>query len=238
MNKLKSKTAIIVGAIILIIAATSAATFLPGQSPNTSENYSNQQSTPLVENTHEINITVKTDGKNVTVQATSAPESINVPPKMITEMKNKAYNDIQSYSSTSSSLKADMQTIAKKYNFTANVTLTSQFGTNQLPFLAIVSGTSMVPTLKDGQEVIALKTKSIKVGDIVISRHPTYGLIVKRVATIENSKVYLKSDNRKISNYIKEKTLSNGVVEISNITKTPLDTWRPLSDIVGVVKVY
>lgn len=234
---MKSKTAIIIGAIIFIIAAASAATFLSGQSTDTTINSSNQQqSEPIVQN--EIGITVKTDGKNVTVQATSVPADVQVPSKMITEMKNKAYNDIQSYSSTSSSLKSDMQTIAKKYNFTANVTLTSQFGTNQLPFLAIVSGTSMIPTLKDGQEVIALKTKNIKVGDIVISRHPTYGLIVKRVATIENSKVYLKSDNREISDYIKETTLSDGVVEISNITKTPLDTWRSISDIVGVVKFY
>ena len=235
---MKLKTTIIIGAIIFIIAAASAATFLSGQSPDTTINSSNQQqSAPIVEQ-NEIGITVKTDGRNVTVQATSVPADVKVPPKMITEMKNKAYNDIQIYSSTSNSLKADMQTIAKKYNLTANVTLTSQFGTNQLPFLVIVSGTSMVPTLEDGQEVIALKTKNIKVGDIVISKHPTYGLIVKRVATIENNKVYLKSDNRKIVNYIKETNLSNGVVEISNITKTPLDTWRSISDIVGVVKVY
>ena len=235
---MKLKTTIIIGAIIFIIAAASAATFLSGQSPDTTINSSNQQqSAPIVEQ-NEIGITVKTDGRNVTVQATSVPADVKVPPKMITEMKNKAYNDIQIYSSTSNSLKADMQTIAKKYNLTANVTLTSQFGTNQLPFLVIVSGTSMVPTLEDGQEVIALKTKNIKVGDIVISKHPTYGLIVKRVATIENNKMYLKSDNRKIVNYIKETNLSNGVVEISNITKTPLDTWRSISDIVGVVKVY
>ena len=235
---MKLKTTIIIGAIIFIIAAASAATFLSGQSPDTTINSSNQQqSAPIVEQ-NEIGITVKTDGENVTVQTTSVPLDVKVPPKMITEMKNKAYDDIRSYSSTSGSLKADIQTIAKKYNLTANVTLTSQFGTNQLPFLVIVSGTSMVPTLEDGQEVIALKTKNIKVGDIVISRHPTYGLIVKRVATIENNKVYLKSDNRKIVNYIKEKNLSNGVVEISNITKTPLDTWRSISDIVGIVKVY
>ncbi|HEX3014433.1 MAG TPA: S24/S26 family peptidase [Methanobacterium sp.] len=236
---MKSKTAIIIGAIIIIIAAASAAAFLPGQSPNTTINSSNQQQSTLkVENTHQIGITIKTDGRSVTVQTTSVPADVQVPSKMITEMKNKAYSDLQSYTSTSSSLKVDMRTIAKKYNFTANITLTSQFGTNQLPFLATVSGTSMVPTLKDGQEVIALKTNNFKVGDIVISTHPTYGLIIKRVAAIENSKVYLKSDNRKVVNYIKETTLSDGVVEISNITKTPLDTWRSINDIVGVVKVY
>ena len=235
---MKSKTAIIIGAIIIIIAAASAAAFLPGQSNATINSSNQQQTTPAVEPVHHIDITVKTDGKTVTVKATSVSENVQVPAKMITEMKNKAYTDIQSYSSTSSSLKTDMKTIAKKYNFTANVTLTSQFGTNQLPFLAVISGTSMVPTLRDGQEVIALKTKNIAVGNIVISRHPTYGLIIKRVATIQNGKVYLKSDNRKIVNYIKETTLSDGVVEISNITVTPLDTWRSISDIVGVVKTY
>ena len=235
---MKSKTAIIIGAIIIIIAAASAAAFLPGQSNATINSSNQQQTTPAVEPVHHIGITVKTDGKTVTVKATSVSENVQIPAKMITEMKNKAYADIRSYSSTSSSLKTDIKTIAKKYNFTANVTLTSQFGTNQLPFLAVVSGTSMVPTLRDSQEVIALKTKNIAVGNIVISRHPTYGLIIKRVATIQNDKVYLKSDNRKIVNYIKETTLSNGVVEISNITVTPLDTWRSISDIVGVVKTY
>ena len=235
---MKSKTAIIIGAIIIIIAAASAAAFLPGQSNATINSSNQQQTTPAVEPVHHIDITVKTDGKTVTVKATSVSENVQVPAKMITEMKNKAYTDIQSYSSTSSSLKTDMKTIAKKYNFTANVTLTSQFGTNQLPFLAVVSGTSMVPTLRDSQEVIALKTKNIAVGNIVISRHPTYGLIIKRVATIQNNKVYLKSDNRQIVNYIKETTLSDGVVKISNITITPLDTWRSINDIVGVVKTY
>lgn len=222
------------------MAAASAAIFLQGQSSTaTPINSSNQpNSVEKVENSHQIAITVKTDGSNVTVNATSVPANVQVPAKMLKEMKNKAYNDIQSYTSTSSSLKADMQTIAKKYNFTADFTLTSQFGTDQLPFLATVSGTSMIPTLKDGQEVISLKTKNFKVGDIVISRHPTYGLIIKRVAAIGNGEVYLKSDNRKVENYIEETTLPDGVVEISNITKTPLDTWRSVKDIIGVVKIY
>ena len=238
MVKLKPRTGIIIGAIILIIAAASAATLLSGQSANTTVTSQEQHPTQILEQPHQINITIKTNGTGAKVQATSVPAQVQVPNKMIKEMKNKAFNDIQSDASTSGSLKADMQTIAKRYNFTANITLISQFGTDQLPFLATVSGTSMLPTLKDGQEVIALKTNNFKVGDIVISRHPTYGLIVKRVAATQKGKVFLKSDNRKIVNYIKETTLPDGVIEISNITKTPLDTWRSINDIVGVVKIY
>lgn len=235
---MKSKIAIIIGVIIIIIAVASAVIFLPEQSPATTVNSSNHQQVAPLNQTHKIGITVKTDGNSVTVKATSVPENVQIPDKMITEMKNRAYSDIQSYKSTSISLKTDMKTIAKKYNFTADVTLTSQFGANQLPFIAIVSGTSMNPTLTDGQKVTAIKTSNFKVGDIVISRHPTYGLIIKRVAAIQNSKVYLKSDNREVINQIKETTLPDGVVEITNITTTPLDTWRPISDIIGVVKSY
>ena len=236
---MKLRTGIIICAIILIIAAVSAAAFLQSQSPDTTiTSPKQQQSAQILNHSHQVDIILKTNGSSVTIQATPVPAKIQVPAKMITEMKNNAMNDIRSDTSTSDSLKADMQTIAKKYNFNANVTLISQFGTDQLPFLATVNGTSMIPTLKNGQEVIALKTSNFNVGDIVISRHPTYGLIVKRVASIENSKVFLKSDNRKIENYIKETTLPDGIVEISNITKTPLDTWRSMSDIVGVVKIY
>ena len=87
---MKSKTAIIIGAIILIIAAASAAAFLPVQSNNNTINSSNQQqSTPTAEPVHHIGIAVKTDGKTVTVKATSVSENVQVPAKMITEMKNK-----------------------------------------------------------------------------------------------------------------------------------------------------
>jgi signal peptidase I len=235
---LRSRTGIIIGAIIIIVAAASAVALLQGPSSNTTINSSNQQATQNLEQLHQIGITVKTDGNSVKVNATSVPTSVEIPAKMITEMKNKAYKDVQSYKSTVSSLKTDMQTIAKKYNFTANVTITSQFGTDQLPFSAVVDGTSMLPTLKDGQDVTAVKTNKFKVGDIVIARHPTYGLIIKRVATIANGKVFLKSDNRNVVTYNVETPLSDGVVEIETFTKKPVDTWQPVKNVIGVVKTY
>ncbi|MDP1553421.1 MAG: S24/S26 family peptidase, partial [Methanobacteriaceae archaeon] len=120
--------------------------------------------------------------------------------------------------------------ISKNYDYTeVNVNLKSQFGENQLPMPAVVSGNSMYPTLKDGQDLIILKTGNFKVGDIVISKHNKYDLIVKRVGKIENSRVYLMSDNKEVetvyeTNYI--------------LTKTPLNTWVPRNYVIGIVKDY
>lgn len=236
MVKLRSRTWILLGVIIILVTAASA--IILQEHPSNTTNSSNQQQVQNLEPTNQINITVKTNGTTTTVQAASDPISSKVPDKMINEMKNKAYNDVQSDTSTVSSLKADMQTIAQKYNYTADVTIISQFGTDQLPFPATVSGTSMIPTLRDGQSVIALKTSDFKVGNIVISHHPTYGLIIKRVAAIKNGKVFLKSDNRQVQTFNTETPLPNGVVEVSTITKTPLDTWQPIKNVIGVVKTY
>lgn len=48
-----------------------------------------------------------------------------------------------------------------------------------------VSGSSMSPTLRDGDFVVVLDrrvTRRYRVGDIVVVAHPTFGRIVKRVA--------------------------------------------------------
>jgi signal peptidase I len=157
---------------------------------------------------------------------------------MVNEMKNKAMNDVQDDASTVDSINSDMQSIARNYNYTIQVKLVSQYGENQLPMPATVSGTSMVPTLKDGQSIIVLKTSDFKVGDLVVARHPTYDLIVKRVASIKGDQVFLKSDNRRIEIVGTQTQVINGVTEQVTIEKTPLDTWLPKANVVGVVKVY
>lgn len=186
-------------------------------------------------NQHNTLITVKTNGTDVAIQSSSL---FGVSDAMINQMKNKAMVDVQDDASTVGSIKADMQSIARNYNYTVQVILVSQFGENQLPMPATVSGTSMVPTLKDGQQIIVLKTSNFKVGDLVVARHPTYGLIVKRVAEIKEDQVYLKSDNRKTEIVGTQTQVINGVVEQVTIEKTPLDTWLPKSNVVGVVKDY
>jgi signal peptidase I len=214
---LSTRTWTSIGLLVLLLAAVSAVYF--------------------VSNQHNTVITVKTNGTDTSVQATSTPVSV-IPGKMVAEMNNRAFNDVESYTSTVNSLKADMKAIARKYNYTAEVTINSQFGTDQLPFPATVSGTSMLPTLKDGQNIIVLKTSDFKVGNLVVARHPTYGLIVKRVAAIKADQVYLKSDNRQIQIVGTQTQVINGVVEQVTIEKTPLDTWLPKDNVVGVVKVY
>ena len=123
-----------------------------------------------------------------------------------------------------------MKEIAKEYGYRKiDVRIESQFGVDQLPMPAVVSGDSMYPTLRDGQELIVLKTDDYRVGDIVIAKHPEYGLIVKRVGKIEGSRVYLMSDNKKVERIY---------TPTSVIVRTPLNTWVPRSAIVGVVKKY
>ncbi len=232
-----SRKWLVIGAIIIVLAAVSAAVLLSEQSNTTITNITNNSNnSSQSQQPTAITISVETNGSGATVTA-SAPLFTSVPKEMTTELKSKANKDVQSDSSTVDSLKADMEAIAKKYNYTATVTLKSQFGVNTLPFPATVSGTSMIPTLQDGQNIMAIKTKDIKVGDIVISKHPTYGLIVKRVAQISNGKVYLKSDNRKVEVTTQQHDLGNGTIEEITTTKTPLDTWQPLSNIIGVVKL-
>ena len=209
------RTWLIIGLLVLLLAASSAVYFTSNQ--------------------HNTLITVKTNGTDVAIQSSSL---FGVSDAMINQMKNKAMVDVQDDASTVGSIKADMQSIARNYNYTVQVILVSQFGENQLPMPATVSGTSMVPTLKDGQQIIVLKTSNFKVGDLVVARHPTYGLIVKRVAEIKEDQVYLKSDNRKTEIVGTQTQVINGVVEQVTIEKTPLDTWLPKSNVVGVVKDY
>ena len=234
---MRSKIWLLIGVILVLLAAVSAAIYLSQQSPNVNVTSTNNQQTQSSEQIHLLSIIVKTDGTDVSVQANSTPTNV-IPKKMLAEMKNRAFHDVQSPTSTVNSLKADMKAIANKYNYTAEVTLNSQFGTDQLPFPATVSGTSMVPTLQDGQDIMVLKTKNVRVRDIVVARHPTYGLIVKRVAAIKGSKVYLKSDNRKIETQNTQQDLGNGTYEIITVEKEPLDSWLSKNNIIGVAKIY
>jgi signal peptidase I len=212
---LRTRSWLIIGLLVLLLAAVSAVY--------------------VSSNQHNTVITVKTNGTDVSIQSSSF---FGVPEAMVNEMKNKAMNDVQDDASTVDSINSDMQSIARNYNYTIQVKLVSQYGENQLPMPATVSGTSMVPTLKDGQSIIVLKTSDFKVGDLVVARHPTYDLIVKRVASIKGDQVFLKSDNRRIEIVGTQTQVINGVTEQVTIEKTPLDTWLPKANVVGVVKVY
>lgn len=214
---MRSTKWLILGLVVLLIAATSAV-------------YS-------VIDSNNINIVIKTNGSSTDVNYQTILLG-SVPQSMMEEIKNKASEDVQSTNSTVDSIKADVKAIASNYKYKTNVKIVSQFGTDQLPMFATVNGTSMVPTLQDGQEIIILKTKNLKVGDIVVAVHPTYGLIVKRLSIIDFNQVYLTSDNKKVEIVNTQTTLPNGAVETVTVQKTPLNTWLPTGNIIGVVKVY
>jgi signal peptidase I len=187
--------------------------------------------------TNNINIVINTNGTNTDIDYQTILYG-SIPQEMIQEIKDKATTDVESSNSTVDSIKSDVKNIASKFNYNANVRISSQFGTDQLPMPATVNGTSMVPTLQDGQEIIVLKTNDIKVGDIVVAEHPTYGLIVKRLSIIDVNQVYLTSDNKNVEIYNNTTTLPNGTVEMVTVKKTPLNTWIPTNNVIGVVKVY
>jgi signal peptidase I len=187
--------------------------------------------------TNNINIVINTNGTNTDINYQTILYG-SIPQEMIRDIKDKATTDVESSNSTVESIKSDVKNIASKFNYNANVRISSQFGTDQLPMPATVNGTSMLPTLQDGQEIIVLKTNDIKVGDIVVAEHPTYGLIVKRLSIIDANQVYLTSDNKNVEIYNNTATLPNGTVEMVTVKKTPLNTWIPTNNVIGVVKVY
>lgn len=175
-----------------------------------------------------LNIYIQTDGSSTTVEASTLWGI--TPPQMEDEMAKYVAQAIAEPNSTLDSIKSGLKSIAAKYNYSnVEITLESQFGEDMLPLPAVVKGNSMYPTLMDGQKITVLKTTDFKVGDIVVANHPRYGLIVKRVSVIEAEQVFLVSDNKGVEVI---------VTPNSTITKTPLNTWIPRQDVIGVVMNY
>jgi signal peptidase I len=184
--------------------------------------------------TNKIDLVINTNGTNTYVTNETklyGPKS----KEMMQEIKKNAIMDIASPNSTDESVKSDVKNIASKYNYNANVKVVSQYGTDKLPLFVTVNGTSMVPTLKNGQGIIVLKTNNLNVGDIVVAIHPTYGLIVKRLSMTEINQVYLTSDNKKVVKITSKTTLPNGTVKTIKEQKSPLNTWLPKNNVIGVV---
>jgi len=61
-----------------------------------------------------------------------------------------------------------------------------------------VVGESMLPTLKPGEIVVAIRNNNPKVGRIVLVKHQGIEK-VKRISDIKDNKVYLLGDNSKSS---------------------------------------
>ena len=173
-------------------------------------------------------VDVYNDGENVTVETNTFSDidkhGLNKEICSYTlNMMNDTTTDITSY-------RNGINDICRQYGLEdAEIHIDSSIGPDQIPIMVTVDGTSMIPTLQDGQNVLLNKTHDIHVGDIVVAESDEYGGIIKRVDQIDGNQIHLISDNKGISyEYI------NGVLyEISGIT-----TWVDISDINGVVIEY
>lgn len=168
------------------------------------------------------------DGENITVKTTSLSninkDSLN---KEICDYTLRVMNDTTSDIST---YRTGVENICKNYGMEdAEINLDSTIGKNQIPVLVKVDGTSMLPTLRDGQTALANKTHDIHVGDIVIANSSEYGFIIKRVDQVNNKDIHLISDNKNVS-YEK---INGMIYEIKGIT-----TWVDINEINGVVIDY
>ena len=153
-------------------------------------------------------VDVYIDGENVTASTN---------PGLNTEINTKELNDeICNYSLESmnmhntniDTLKSGIHDICLSYGLdTSNINIDSTLGENSIPVIYQVDGTSMLPTLQDGQNVLVNKTQDVHVGDIVVANSSEYGNIIKRVDEVNNNQIHLVSDNKNI-----EYTQINGVI--------------------------
>lgn len=129
-----------------------------------------------------------------------------------------------------SSYKNGIYGICRHYGLdSVRVNIDSSIGKNQIPIIVTVDGTSMIPTLQDGQKVLVNKSHEVNVGDIVVAESDEYGGIIKRVDNIDGDNIHLVSDNK----YISYEYINGDLYEIKGIS-----TWVDITDINGVVIEY
>ncbi len=173
-------------------------------------------------------VAVFNDGENITVETHSlANANIDRFNEEVCDLTMNVMNETESNITT---LKEGIAVLCEKYGIDdAEISIDSSIGPDQIPVLVHVDGTSMLPTLKDGQSVLINKTHEVHVGDIVVAESDEYGGIIKRVDNIQGNSVHLISDNKNIA----YEYLNGQLYEIKGIT-----TWVDVSDINGVVIDY
>ena len=173
-------------------------------------------------------IDIYIDGENVTVETTTFSDIDRTGlTRDICDYTLKVMNDT---TTDIPKYKQNVKNICMQYGLKdPKINLDSSIGPDQIPLIVNVDGTSMLPTLLDGQKVLVNKTHDVKVGDIVIAESDEYGGIIKRVDEINENQIHLVSDNKEIS----YEYINGDLYEISGIT-----TWVDTSYIGGVVISY
>ena len=174
------------------------------------------------------NVNVYIDGENVTVSTQSLSHKNTE--QLNEEICNLTLNVMNDTKANITTLKNGIKSICIDYGLeNMEINIDSSIGKNQIPVMVQVEGTSMLPTLQDGQNVLLNKSHDIEVGDIVVADSDEYGGIIKRVGEINDDRVHLESDNKNVDfEYI------NGTLyELKGISP-----WVDLSEINGVVIDY
>jgi signal peptidase I len=179
-------------------------------------------------NTDSITFDINIDGDQISVTDSSWPlldSDTSAMDDMIMEYSANQTADI--YTNTDS-FKQRIKNIAKTYGYSyVTVNINSKLDDGSLPLISQVDGTSMEPTLHNGDTILINRTQKIKVGDIVVCNDTQYGLLVKRVGEVEGNNIYLQSDNK--SKEVVYRT--DGVYVEEGLHK-----WVSLDRIFGVVK--
>jgi hypothetical protein len=173
-------------------------------------------------------VDIYNDGENISVETTTFldidKQGLN---KKICNYTLDVMDDTTSNITT---YKNGIRSICKKYGLEdVEINVNSSIGPDQIPVMAYVDGTSMLPTLYDGQTVIFNKTHDVHVGDIVVANSSEYGGIVKRIDQIDGNKIHLVSDNKGTS----YEYIDGELYEVKGV-----ETWVDISDINGVVIDY
>lgn len=173
-------------------------------------------------------VDVYIDGENVSVKTNSlSNDNVDKINQEICDYTLDVMNDTTSDITT---LRNGIEDICKYYGMEdAEISIDSSIGPNQIPVIVYVDGTSMLPTLQDGQTVLINKSHDVNVGDIVVADSDEYGGIIKRVDSVNGDSIHLVSDNKDVS----YEYINGGLYEIRGIS-----TWVDISDINGVAIEY
>ena len=178
-------------------------------------------------NSHDT-VDVYLDGENISVETHSmAKDNID---NLNQDICDYMMNVMDDTTTNITGAHNGIENICLKYGLeNPTVNIDSSIGPDQIPVIVYVDGTSMVPTLQDGQTVLFNKTHDIHVGDIVVAESDEYGGIIKRVDAIDGNRVHLISDNKEVT----YEYIDGYIYETKGIT-----TWVDISDINGVVIDY
>jgi len=85
-----------------------------------------------------------------------------------------------------------------------------------------VEGISMYPTLKKGDQVLVVGSKTYNVGEIIVYTFEDRGILIHRILRLEGNKLFCKGDNAYRLEQISEKNIIGKVTAVNGL---PIQKW-------------